>query len=193
MMTTMATPMTTTPDNLSILLDAAQLQEGVVRLAAAIDRDCAGIGLTLVCILKGAAMFSSDLMRAMQTEVVRIEYLRASSYGGGTASSGLVEIASSTLRPSNITGRHILIVDDIADTGHTCVAVKKHIAAMSPASMRYCTLLDKPDRREAPVEYDYVGFTIANDFVVGYGMDLDEQYRALPAVYRFTAEPPAAE
>ena len=173
-------------DDLCIQIDAAQLQDGVVRLAGEIDRDYNGAALVLVCILKGAAMFASDLMRAMQTEVLRIEYLRASSYGGGTESSGTVAIASSTLRPSSISGHHILIVDDIADTGHTCVAVKKHIAAMSPATMRYCTLLDKPERRAAAVEYDYVGFTIPNHFVVGYGMDLNERYRALPAVYRFT-------
>ena len=175
-------------DDLTILLDAATLQAGVVRLAGEIDRDYDGQALTLVCILKGAVMFSSDLMRAMRTEVVRVEYLRASSYGAAAESSGLVEIASSTLRPSNITDRHILIVDDIADTGRTCAAVKKHIGAMHPASMRYCTLLDKPERRAVPVEHDYVGFTIPNHYVVGYGMDLDERYRTLPAIYRLTAE-----
>ena len=175
-------------DGLSILIDEAQLRDGVARLAAQIDRDYDGLGLILVCILKGAAVFASDLARAVQAEVLQVEYLRASSYGAGTQSSGAVQIPFSTLQPGSIAGRHILVVDDIADTGHTCVAVKAHIGAMSPASVRYCTLLDKPERRAVPVQYDYVGFTIPNHFVVGYGMDLDERYRTLPAVYRFTAE-----
>ena len=85
----------------------------------------------------------------------------------------------------NIAGRHVLLVDDITDTGHTLVAVSEYLEAMQPASLRICTLLDKPDRREAEIGYDYVGFSIPNHFVVGYGMDLDERYRGLPAVYYF--------
>jgi hypoxanthine phosphoribosyltransferase len=172
------------PDGLTLLISEAELRSGVANLARQIDRDYASTGMVLVCVLKGAAIFTSDLLRELQTSVHRVEFLRASSYGSATESSGSVRIQA-TLTGEQVAGRHILIVDDIADTGHTCVAVTDFISAMEPASMRYCTLLDKPDRREVAVEYDYVGFTIPNHFVVGYGMDLDERYRGLPAVYYF--------
>ncbi len=114
----------------------------------------------------------------------QVEFLRASSYGSDTVSSGSVQVHS-LLSDSAIKDRHVLIVDDIADTGHTCAAVTKFLREMEPASLRYCTLLDKPDRRQVEVQYDYVGFTIPNHFVVGYGMDMDQRYRGLPAVYFF--------
>ncbi|MXZ90203.1 MAG: hypoxanthine phosphoribosyltransferase [Chloroflexi bacterium] len=173
-----------TADGLALLISEAELQSGVAELARRIDRDYAGVDLVLVCVLKGAAIFASDLLRQLQTAVRGVEYVQASSYGRGTESSGSVRITK-TLDAERITGRHVLIVDDIADTGHTCAAVSEFIQGMSPASLRYCTLLDKPSRREAAVQYDYVGFTIPNHFVVGYGMDLDERYRGLPAVYYF--------
>ena len=172
------------PDGLTLLISEEELRSGVTKLARQIDRDYASTGLALVCVLKGAAIFASDLLRELQASVHRVEFLRASSYGSGTESSGSVRVESS-LADGVIAGRHVLIVDDIADTGHTCVAVTKFLEGMGPASLRYCTLLDKPDRREVAVEYDYVGFTIPNHFVVGYGMDLDERYRGLPAVYYF--------
>lgn len=172
------------PDNLALLIAEADLQSGVAELARRIDSDYCGIDLVLVCVLKGAAIFTSDLLRKLQTVVRGVEYVRASSYGGGTQSSGSVHIAG-TLDAQRIAGQHVLIADDIADTGHTCVAVSDYIRAMGPASLRYCTLLDKPSRREVAVQYDYVGFTIPNYFVVGYGMDLDEWYRGLPAIYYF--------
>ena len=173
-----------TADGLALLISEAELQSGVAELARRIDRDYAGVDLVLVCVLKGAAIFASDLLRRLQTGVRSVEYVRASSYGSGTESSGSVHI-SGTLEAERITGQHVLIVDDIADTGHTCAAVSNFIQDMTPASLRYCTLLDKPSRREASVLYDYVGFTIPNHFVVGYGMDLDERYRGLPAIHYF--------
>ncbi len=171
-------------DGLTLLISEAELKSIVAELAREIDRDYASTGLVLVCVLKGAAVFSSDLLREIQAVVHRVEYLRASSYGSGTQSSGSVRIAG-TLTGEQVSGNHILIVDDIADTGHTCVAVTDFIESMHPASLRYCTLLDKPERREVEVKYHYVGRTIPNHFVVGYGMDLDERYRGLPAVYYF--------
>lgn len=171
-------------DRLSLLISEEELRSVVSKLAREIDRDYASTGLVLVCVLKGATIFASDLLRQLQASVHRLEFLRASSYGSGTESSGLVRVDAS-IPAGVIAGRHVLIVDDIADTGHTCVAVTNFLSAMGPASLRYCTLLDKPDRREADVQYDYVGFTIPNHFVVGYGMDLDERYRGLPAIYYF--------
>ena len=173
-----------TPDGLALLVSEEELRAGVAGLAQQIDRDYADTGLVLVCVLKGAMIFASDLLRALRANIHRLEFLRASSYGGGGESSGDVRLAG-TLDPDHISGQHVLIVDDITDTGHTCVAVKDYIGGLGPASLRYCALLDKPDRRAVEVQYDYVGFTIPNHFVVGYGMDFDERYRGLPAIYYF--------
>jgi hypoxanthine phosphoribosyltransferase len=167
-----------------VLVSERKLQAGVARLAAEIDRDYVDSSLVMICVLKGAALFAADLLRRLRSDVLRVEYIRASSYGGGTESSGTVTIEG-TLLPETISGRNILLVDDITDTGHTLVAVAEHIRRMKPATLKVCTLLDKPERREATMEYDYVGFSIPNYFVVGYGMDLDERYRGLPAVYYF--------
>ena len=171
-----------TTDGLVLLISEAELLEGVAELARQIDRDYANTGLVMVCVLKGAVVFASDLLRELQAVVHRVEYVKASSYGGGTESSLDVRVESS-LGAEQIRGQHTLIVDDIADTGSTCAAVTEYIRTMEPASLRNCTLLDKPERRQVDVQYDYVGFTIPNRFVVGYGMDLDERYRGLPAVY----------
>ncbi len=172
------------PDGLALLIATAELRAGVARLARRIDRDYADTGLVLVCLLKGAVIFASDLLRELRVEVRRVEYIRASSYGGGTESSGNVRIEG-TPAAEQIAGEHVLLVDDIADTGHTGAAVMEYIRGLGPASLRYCALLDKPERRAAAVQCDYVGFTIPNHFVVGYGMDRDERYRGLPAVYYF--------
>ncbi len=173
-------------DGLALLISEAELATTVAELARQIDRDYASVGLVMVCVLKGAAIFASDLLRQLQASVHRVEFLRASSYGAGTESSGSVRMES-TISPRDIEGRHVLVVDDIADTGRTCIEVKRFLSGMGPASLRYCTLLDKPERRAVEVQYDYVGLTIPNHFVVGYGMDLDERYRGLPAVYYFPA------
>ena len=169
---------------LTLLIPEDELRAGVATLAREIDRDYTTTGVVIVSVLKGATIFTADLLRVLQAEVHRLEFVRASSYEGGTESSGDVRLAG-TLDPRHVNGQHVLIVDDIADTGYTCVAVKDYINGLGPASLRYCTLLDKPERREVEVQYDYVGFTIPNHFVVGYGMDFDERYRGLPAVYYF--------
>ena len=171
-------------DGLTLLIPEDELRAGVATLARQIDRDYATTGVVIVSVLKGAAIFTADLLRVLKAEVHRLEFIRASSYGSGTQSSGDVRVTG-TLETRHISGRHVLLVDDIADTGYTCLAVKDYISGLEPASLRYCTLLDKPDRREVEVQYDYVGFTIPNHFVVGYGMDFDERYRGLPAIYYF--------
>ena len=169
---------------LTLLISEAELRSGVTQLARQIDQDYSETGLVLVCLLKGATIFTADLLRELQADVHRVEFIRASSYGAGTQPSGAVHIAGS-LDTKHIAGQHVLIVDDIADTGHTCAAVTNYVNALEPKSLRYCTLLDKPDRRQMDVHYDYVGFSIPNYFVVGYGMDFDERYRGLPAIYYF--------
>ena len=171
-------------DGLAVLISEDELRAGVATLAREIDRDYADTGVVIVCVLKGAAIFTADLLRVLCADVHRLEFVRASSYGGGTESSADVRLTG-TLDPGHLSGQHVLIVDDIADTGFTGVAVKDYIQSLAPASLRYCTLLDKPDRREVEAQYDYVGFTIPNHFVVGYGMDFDERYRGLPAIYYF--------
>lgn len=171
-------------DGLTLLIPEDELRAGVATLAREIDRDYATTGVVIVAVLKGAAIFTADLLRVLRAEVHRLEFIRASSYGSGTESSGDVRVTG-TLETRHIAGRHVLIVDDIADTGYTCVAVTEYMQGLKPASLRYCTLLDKPDRRAVQVQYDYVGFTIPNHFVVGYGMDFDERYRGLPAIYYF--------
>ena len=175
-----------TGDGLALLISEVELRWGVAELARRIDRDYAGAGLVMVCVLKGAMIFASDLLRALRVEVHRVEFLRASSYGSGTESSGTVHVAG-TLDAERIAGRHVLVVDDIADTGHTCAAITDYVVRLAPASLRYCALLDKQERRQVEVRCDYVGFSIPDHFVVGYGMDFDERYRGLPAVYYFPA------
>ncbi len=169
-------------DGLALLISEAELRAGVARLARQIDRDYAATGLVVVCVLKGAVIFVADLLRALQANVHRIEFVRASSYGSSAESSGEVRI-SGALDAQHIAGQPVLLVDDIADTGHTCVAMTEHILGMGAASVRYCALLDKPERRQVAAQCDYVGYTIPDCFVVGYGMDFDERYRELPAIY----------
>ena len=171
-----------TPSELTELISEDELQKGVARLAREIGEDYANTGLVMVCVLKGSFIFTSDLLRQLSVAVHRVEFVKASSYGSGTESVLDVRVESS-LGAEQIRGQHTLLVDDIADTGKTFAAVSQYLRDMEPASLRCCTLLNKPDRREVDMEYDYVGFTIPNRFVVGYGMDLDDRYRGLPAVY----------
>src|SRR5207249_684773 len=145
----------------------------------AITRDYAGTNPVLVGILQGAVPFVADLMRGLPIDLT-VDFLRASSYGAGTSSSGTVRIVADL--SIDITGRHVLIVDDIIDTGLTLAALKRTLEARRPQSLRTCVLLDKTGRRETEVTLDYVGFTIPNVFVVGYGLDYDGLYRNLPHV-----------
>ncbi len=175
------------PDDLILLIPEEESRSGVAKLARQIDQDYADTGLVLVGLLKGATVFMADLLRVLQVEVHRIEFVRASSYGGGTTSWGRVGITG-TLDTEQVREQHVLVDDDIIDTGHTCAAITSYVNGLAPASLRYCTLLDKPARRAVDIRCDYVGFTIPNHFVVGYGMDFDERYRGLPAIYYFPEE-----
>jgi hypoxanthine phosphoribosyltransferase len=160
-----------------ILLTEEQIQSRVAELGARISADYAGRQLTLVSVLKGSLPFMADLMRAI-TIPVRIDLMEVSSYGGtATESSGLVRILKDL--SASIADEDVLIVEDIIDTGLTLNYLVRYLRGKSPASLRICTLLDKPARRLVDIPVDYIGFTIDDRFVVGYGLDYGEIYRNL--------------
>jgi hypoxanthine phosphoribosyltransferase len=163
-----------------VLVSEEQLQSRIRELGAQITRDYAGQDLLLVCILRGGVMFLTDLMRCIDMPHA-IDFMAISSYGvGARSSSGNVRI-SLDLNQS-IENRHVLVVEDIVDTGHTIAAVLEMLATRKPASLKICSLLDKSERREVPVPIHYIGFDIPNKFVFGYGLDVDELFRNLPFI-----------
>jgi len=167
-------------DIAKILISREQLQQRVAELGEAISRDYAGKDLLLVCILKGGVVFLSDLIRAIRIPHA-IDFMAISSYGGTrTESSGVVRILMDL--NTSIENRNVLIVEDIIDTGHTLAHIVDLLKTRNPQSLRICTLLNKSSRREVPVQVDYIGFDIPNEFVVGYGLDFNEIYRNLPFV-----------
>jgi hypoxanthine phosphoribosyltransferase len=163
----------------TVLIDQAALQERVQALGKLINATYAGRDLLLVAVLKGSFVFLADLMRAI-TIPHEVDFMATSSYAGGTSSSGVVRI----LKDLNtaIEGRHLLIVEDIIDSGNTLNYLLRILQQRKPASLRIMTLLDKPERREVAVQVDWVGFSIPNHFVVGYGLDYNEIYRNLPYI-----------
>jgi len=165
---------------LEVLVSEDRLQARVAELGAQISRDYADKDLLLVCILRGGVMFLTDLMRRM-TIPHAIDFMAISSYGvGARESTGNVRIGLDLQQ--NIEGRHVLIIEDIVDTGHTIAAVLDMLATRRPASLKICTLLDKSERRQVTVPTHYVGFDIPNKFVFGYGLDVDEIFRNLPFI-----------
>ena len=162
-----------------VLFSAAEIEARRGEIARQISRDYAGEELLLVCILKGSMHFFSDLARDL-TLPVRYGYLGVSSYHGGTESSGTVEFTTDLQEPMD--GRHVLIVDDIVDSGRTVACVLERLGKRGPASLRLTALLDKPSRRVVDVPIDYPGFTIPDEFVIGYGLDYGELYRNLPFI-----------
>ncbi len=162
------------------LVPEDKLQARIAELGAQISRDYAGTDLLLLCILRGGVMFLTDLMRRL-TIPHAIDFMAVSSYGAGAReSSGQVRINFDINQ--SIENRHVLVVEDIVDTGHTIAAVLEILATRRPASLKVCTLLDKSERREVVVPIHYIGFDIPNKFVFGYGLDLDELYRNLPFI-----------
>lgn len=163
-----------------ILVAQEQLQTRIQALARQIDEDYKDAAdLLLICVLKGGYVFLSDLSRAI-TRSHHLDFMGVSSYGSGTKSSGAVQIIMDLKEP--IIGRHVLVVEDIIDSGRTLDYMRANLLARSPASLKICTLLNKPSRREVDVPVDYVGFDIPDEFVVGYGLDFDEFYRNLPYI-----------
>ena len=147
-----------------------------------IEKDYAGKNLVCVGLLKGSVMFMSDLIKSINLDL-RIDFMKVSSYGSGTNSTGVVKILKDV--DLDLTGKDVLIVEDIIDTGLTIVNVKDFLSKKNPNSVKVCTLLDKPSRRLVEVKGEYVRFEIPDEFVVGYGLDLDEKYRNIPFVGKF--------
>ncbi|MFN8168493.1 MAG: hypoxanthine phosphoribosyltransferase [Candidatus Nanopelagicales bacterium] len=162
-----------------VLVDEAQLEAKVRELAAAVDADYAGQDLLLVGVLKGAVMLMADLSRAL-THPVEMDWMAVSSYGSGTKSSGVVRILKDLDR--DITGKHVLVVEDILDSGLTLSWLLRNLRSRGPASVEVLTMLRKPDAVKVSVDVKYVGFDIPNEFVVGYGLDYAEKYRNLRVV-----------
>ena len=166
-------------DRITPLLTEAQIRTRVQELGAQLTQDYAGKDLVVIGLLNGVFPFIADLVRAMDMDL-NISFMQVASYGGGTESTGEVHILKDLDR--GIQGRHALIVEDIVDTGLTLFKVGKLLRDRDPASLKVCTMLDKPSRRKVQVPVDYVGFTIEDHFVVGYGLDLDDKLRNLPYV-----------
>ena len=162
-----------------VLLTEEQIQQRIRELAEEISADYRGKDLLLVCILKGGVLFLTDLMRQLDIPHA-IDFMAISSYGAGTESSGVVRILMDL--KTNIEGRHVLIVEDIIDTGRTLDYITRVLRERRPASLKVCCLLSKPERREVHVPIDYVGFDIPDRYVFGYGLDVDELWRQLPFV-----------
>jgi hypoxanthine phosphoribosyltransferase len=174
-------------DVASVLVTEAEIRDKIAELGKQIAEDyqeeCPGTGrasdLVLVGVLKGAVMFMTDLARALPIPV-QLEFMAVSSYGSATSSSGVVRIMKDLDR--DIAGRHVLIVEDIIDSGRTLSWLLRNLEARGPASLEVCTLLRKPEASKIDVEVRYVGFEIPNEFVVGYGLDFAERYRDLPFI-----------
>lgn len=163
-----------------ILYTEEELRERVRQLGAQITADYAGVEkIMLVSVLRGSYIFMADLSRAINLPCL-VDFMSVSSYGAGTASSGQVEIVKDI--SSSIEGYHVIIVEDILDSGNTLYYLMDVLRARKAASIRICTLLDKPERRQKPITADYYGFVIPDAFVVGYGLDYDQQYRNLPYI-----------
>ena len=166
------------------MLDEETLRHRVRELGEEISRDYAGKSVVCVGVLKGSVIFLADLVRAVDGGQVDIhlDFMAVSSYGGSTESSGVVKILKDL--DTDIQGRHVLLVEDIVDSGLTLSYLKKLLEERNPASFRVCVLLDKPERRRVDVPEDYRGFVIPDEFVVGYGLDCDGRWRNLPALHK---------
>lgn len=161
------------------MIPEEDLNARIAELGDQISKDYAGESLYVICILRGAAPFACELAKRI-TVPVTIDYMTTSSYGSGTVSSGEVHIKNDVEIP--VEGRNVLIVEDIIDSGNTLHYLLSVFKNRNAKSVRLCTMLDKPERREVEVDVDYVGFTIPDEFVVGYGLDYDQKYRNLPYI-----------
>ena len=162
-----------------ILISEEQIQETVKRLAGQIDEDYKGKEVLFVGLLKGSVIFMADLLKYIETKC-KIDFMCVSSYGGGTKSTGRVNILKDLSQP--IDNMNVIIVEDIIDSGNTLDFIKTYFSAKNAACVKICTLLNKPARREIDIKADYIGFDIPDEFVVGYGLDYNEYYRNLPYI-----------
>ncbi len=161
------------------LFDAPAIAARIREIARQIEQDYAGETLVAIIVMKGSLMFAADLLRAMPEQDVIVEYLGVTSYAG-TESTGTVRITHDLA--SDISGKHVLLVEDIVDTGRTLSYLLENLRSRRPASLKMVTLLDKPSRRTVVLDPDYSGFVIPDHFVVGFGLDLDQRYRNLPFI-----------
>lgn len=166
-------------EKINVLIGEKEVDEKIRALAAQISEDYAGKEIHLICILKGSSFFTCELAKHL-TIPVTIDFMSVSSYGSGTTSSGIVRLAKDLDEP--IEGKHVMIVEDIIDTGRTLSHLMNLLSTRKPASLKLCTLLDKPERRVVPIEVDYTCFQIPDKFVIGYGLDYDQRYRNLPYI-----------
>ncbi len=162
-----------------ILISKEEIQARVKELAAQLDKDYEGKRPLMICILKGSVPFFADLVREMNISI-EMDFMAISSYGSGSKSSGEVRMIKDLDR--SIENRHVIIVEDIVDSGYTLSYLKRILYSRHPQSVKICALLDKFERREVELEADYKGFDIANEFVIGYGLDYAEEYRNLPDI-----------
>ena len=169
----------TSDDIERVLITAEEIESVIKTLAEQINKKYAGKSITFVGLLKGSLPFMADLIK-MITIPCKIDFICVSSYAGGTKSSGRVNILKDLSQP--ITGEDVIIVEDIIDSGHTLDFITEYFKAKNANSVKICTLLDKPARRECPITVDYSCFEIPDEFVVGYGLDYDEYYRNLPYI-----------
>lgn len=162
-----------------VMLSGDEVEKRISELAEQISKDYRGKQLRLICILKGSVFFCCELAKRL-TIPVTLDFMSVSSYGDGTESSGEIQIKKEL--DESVEGLDCLIIEDIIDSGYTLEWIKRQLLGRGPASLRLCSLLDKPDRRQVEVAVDYVGFEIPDEFVVGYGMDYAQKYRNLPYI-----------
>jgi hypoxanthine phosphoribosyltransferase len=165
---------------LRILISRDEIARAVDRLAREINRDYEGRQPLFIGVLKGSFVFMSDLIRRLDLPL-ELDFVRLSSYGAIRESSGKVRVVQGIKTP--VKGRDVLVVEDIVDTGITVSFLLDYLKTKKPASLKFCALTDKPSRRRVPVTMDYLGFTVPNKFIVGYGLDCDEKFRNLPDIY----------
>lgn len=167
-------------EKMNVLIDEEKLQKRIKEIAEKIEDDYKEEDLVLICILKGAVYFAIDLSKQIKNNVVTLDFMKVSSYGNDFVTSGNVEFILDIT--TDITGKNVIVVEDIIDSGYTLSFIKDYLSKKKPKSLKLCVLLDKKERREKEVKIDYIGFEIENKFVVGYGLDYEDKYRNLPYV-----------
>ena len=166
-------------EHIEVLLSEEEVDARIQEIGDMISKDYAGKEVHLICVLKGGSFFMCELAKRI-TVPVSLDFMSVSSYGADTKSSGVVKIVKDL--DESLTGKHVLVVEDIVDSGRTLSHLLKMLKDRGPADVRLCPLLDKPDRRVVDVKVDYTGFQIPDEFVVGYGLDYDQKYRNLPYI-----------
>lgn len=165
--------------NIEKMISEEELEKRIKELALEIEKDYEGKELVCIGLLKGSIMFMAELLKNVKIDLA-MDFMKVSSYHGGTDSTGVVKILKDV--DEDISGKHVLIIEDIIDTGLTLETVKKFLMSKQPKSLKVCSLLDKPSRRKVEMKGEYIGFEIPDEFVLGFGLDYDELYRNLPYI-----------